>query len=85
MVGGVWCVTLGHGVVDGDDVRAHGFFGDWERCVGELKGLPRGRNGVVRCGGVKRDGVTGLACGFKRPGGEKGAGARERRVRGGKV
>ena len=74
MVDGVWGVTLGHGVVggggdgdgDGVDVRAHRFFGDYEFVARSLAGLKRGRNGVVAGGGVKRDPVTGLVCGFKR-------------------
>lgn len=68
-VGGHWCVTLGHGKVErvAGDARGHAFFGDYARVMGELKRLPKGKGGVLRCGGMRRDEVTGLACGFERP------------------
>lgn len=68
-VGGYWCVTLGHGMVERvvGDARGHAFFGDYAEVMGELKRLPKGKGGVLRCGGVRRDEVTGLACGFEKP------------------
>lgn len=67
-----WGVTLGHGLVAGLDVRAHGFFGDYTRVARSLAGLApaRARGGDDdRClltGGVRRSKMTGLACGFKK-------------------
>ncbi|SPO07478.1 uncharacterized protein DNG_10172 [Cephalotrichum gorgonifer] len=65
---GLWGVTLGHGVIAGEgDVRAHAFLGDHAAVRKSLEGL-EARNGargdgVVVCGGVKKDG-EGLVCGF---------------------
>ncbi|KAK4643211.1 hypothetical protein QC761_403600 [Podospora bellae-mahoneyi] len=68
--GGVWGVTLGHGITGssttGDDVRAHGFFGDYDMVGRALSGLQRLGNGLVLGGGVVRDPVDGLVNGFKR-------------------
>src|SRR5690606_22854238 len=71
MVGEKVCVTLGHGILSGrnddeGDVRAHGFFGDYQRVAQSLGMLPVDSEGVLRCGGIQRDEVTGLACGFVR-------------------
>ncbi|OJD33474.1 u-box domain-containing protein [Diplodia corticola] len=68
-VGGHWCVTLGHGKTEmsAEDVRGHEFFGDYAKVMRELKRLPKGSDGLFRCGGMARDGATGLACGFKKP------------------
>jgi hypothetical protein len=73
MVGGVWGVTLGHGMTrrgsDTDtvqDVRAHPFLGDYNLVLKSLASLHRGRNGLVVGGGVARDPATGLMSGFKR-------------------
>lgn len=71
-VGGQVCVTLGHGVLksangDGDDVRAHAFFGNYRRVVMSLARLRADRNGHLQCVGLQRDSKTGLACGFTRP------------------
>jgi hypothetical protein len=74
MVGGVWGVTLGHGLTDtghGDvlkDVRAHHFLGDYDAVLESLSGLHKGTNGLVAGGGVVRDQRTGLMTGFKRVG-----------------
>jgi hypothetical protein len=67
-ISGVWCVTLGHGIVKdghGTDVRAHAFFGNYERVVREMSKLDGffEEDGVVGCEGLKR-GNDGLVCGF---------------------
>ncbi|OJD26589.1 hypothetical protein ACJ73_02028 [Blastomyces percursus] len=64
MVEGHVCVSLGHGVLGGNDVRAHAFFGSYPSVARSLASLPRDANGVLRCSGVKRNPLTGLACGF---------------------
>ncbi|KAL2759949.1 hypothetical protein ACRALDRAFT_2038702 [Sodiomyces alcalophilus JCM 7366] len=66
LVGGVWAVTLGHGIVAGRDVRAHQFFGHYGAVVEELRRLGVRRGGVVVGHGTRRDPRTGLACGFRR-------------------
>lgn len=66
LVGGVWAVTLGHGIVAGRDVRAHRFFGHYGAVVAELQRLGVRRGGVVVGDGTRRDPSTGLACGFRR-------------------
>ncbi|KAL2365077.1 hypothetical protein RJZ56_001966 [Blastomyces dermatitidis] len=64
MVEGHVCVSLGHGVRSGNDVRAHAFFGSYPSVARSLASLPRDVNGVLRCSGVKRNPLTELACGF---------------------
>ena len=65
--GSCWGVTLGHGVVSGaGDVRAHGFFGDWERVAKAFLGMGISDKGVVVGKGVERDRKTGLVVGFRR-------------------
>lgn len=59
-----WGVTLGHGIMAGGDVRAHGFFGDYRRVIGNLKRLRPMNDGRVVTGGVKRSMKSGLVCGF---------------------
>lgn len=59
-----WGVTLGHGILAGVDVRAHGFFGDYRRVVRNLKRLRPMNDGRVATGGVKRSMKSGLVCGF---------------------
>lgn len=72
MVGGVWGVTLGHGLMEaqhGDasnDVRGHHFLGDYDAVLTSLSGLHRGANGLMIGGGVVRDKETGLMNGFRR-------------------
>ncbi|KAI1810330.1 U-box domain-containing protein [Poronia punctata] len=63
-IGGVWGVTLGHGILAGDDVRAHKFLGNYDAVVKELKKLVADRKGVHLSVGVKRDAETGKVCGF---------------------
>lgn len=65
MVGGVWGVTLGHGVVSGQDVRAHEFLGSHARVKKALESVGVGRGGIVLGGGVVRDADTGGIAGFK--------------------
>lgn len=66
-VGGLWGVTLGHGITSGlGDVRAHSFFGDFAAVAKSLRGLGMRRNGLVVGGGVRRDEKTGLVAGFRR-------------------
>lgn len=63
-----WGVTLGHGMVEArgrDDVRAHAFFGSYDRVLRSLQALHPRRNGVVYGGGVRRSEGTGLVTGFK--------------------
>ncbi|KAK4176412.1 hint-domain-containing protein [Triangularia setosa] len=68
--GGVWGVTLGHGMtgagVAKGDVRAHGFFGNYDKVGKALARLHRLGNGLVLGGGVTRNLVDGLVNGFKR-------------------
>jgi hypothetical protein len=68
MIGGVWGVTLGHGLVQSmpEDVRGHCFFGDYDLVVNSLARLAQSRNGLVLGGGVRRNGTTGLVDGFLR-------------------
>ncbi|ETS02310.1 U-box domain-containing protein [Trichoderma reesei RUT C-30] len=63
-VGDAWGVTLGHGIMRGDDARAHGFFGDYRRVKSGLMKLDSaGRKGVVQGRGIERDAMTGLGGG----------------------
>lgn len=76
-VGGVVCVTLGHGLVarksgseDGDvDVRVHPFFGDYDMVAKSLQRLEKDDSGRRISGGiVKMQMESGMvACGFVRP------------------
>ncbi|OJD13212.1 hypothetical protein AJ78_06304 [Emergomyces pasteurianus Ep9510] len=69
MVEGHVCVSLGHGIQSGNDVRAHAFLGSYPSVVRSLASLPRDVNGVLRCSGMKRNPLTGLTCGFIGEGG----------------
>jgi hypothetical protein len=65
-IGGVWCTTLGHGLVDpsSDDVRAHAYLGCYNhilRDLAEMEGFEG--DGVVACSGTERD-QDGRICGF---------------------
>lgn len=74
MVGGVWGVTLGHGLTGAtsrgaerpDDIRAHPFLGDYDSVLKSLSMLHKEGNGLVVSGGVTKDGQTGLMSGFRR-------------------
>ncbi len=66
-VGGVWGVTMGHGMTEAGksrDVRAHQFYGDYEKVSRALARLPRRAHGVKMGGGLTRDPETGLVNGF---------------------
>jgi hypothetical protein len=65
-IGGVWGVTLGHGILRGGDARAHQFLGDYTAVLQALMMLGPGRHGVYRGAGVKRDVANGMVCGFQR-------------------
>ncbi|OTA99743.1 hypothetical protein M426DRAFT_268856 [Hypoxylon sp. CI-4A] len=62
-VGGVWAVTLGHGILRGKDSRSHPFLGDYGRVAVAIAMLHPDEDGVALSGGVRRDG-DGLVCGF---------------------
>lgn len=66
-VGDVWGVTLGHGLVSGNDSRAHAFFGDYRRVAKAFLGMGIDKAGVVVGGGVERDRRTGVVSGFRQP------------------
>ncbi|KAL2175088.1 hint-domain-containing protein [Thermothelomyces heterothallicus CBS 202.75] len=66
-IGGVWGVAMGHGLMrEGRrrDVRAHQFYGNYNRVRRALAGLPEKPGGVVTGGGLTRDPETGLVNGF---------------------
>jgi hypothetical protein len=67
-IGGVWCVTLGHGLTSSTsgDIRAHSFLGNYERVLMEISGLDGfyDAGGVVRSSGTKRAAIDGKICGF---------------------
>ncbi|KDQ06762.1 hypothetical protein BOTBODRAFT_181289 [Botryobasidium botryosum FD-172 SS1] len=77
MIEGIWCVTLGHGLVSPtsrdselvSDVRAHAFFGDYEQVLSAVAALPGFETveGMVKTGGVVRSRGTGLVVGFAKP------------------
>jgi hypothetical protein len=66
-VSGVWCTTLGHGLVRSyeGDIRAHAFFGDYDKVVKEMSRLDGffQKGGIVNCAGIRR-GYDGMVCGF---------------------
>ncbi|KAK0707673.1 hint-domain-containing protein [Lasiosphaeris hirsuta] len=68
MVGGVWGVTLGHGLTGQEtgDVRAHQFLGSYDRVIKSLASLHRSRSGLVLGGGVQRNKRTGMVDGFRK-------------------
>ncbi|KAK7544852.1 hint-domain-containing protein [Phyllosticta citribraziliensis] len=70
-VGGVTCVTLGHGLMQkgAQGVRGHPYLGNWQAVFKDLAKLPKERSGKLRAGGIRRDPATGLAAGFVPPGG----------------
>ena len=66
MVGGVWGVSLGHGIIRGHDVRAHRFLGDYRSVSLALACLGVSKDGLAASGGVVRDHKTGRVCGFRK-------------------
>ncbi|KAI1177061.1 hint-domain-containing protein [Nemania sp. FL0916] len=63
-VGGVWVVTLGHGILRGVDARAHSFLGNYNDVWAEFESLGSSGHGVYRSSRVRRDNI-GFVCGFK--------------------
>ncbi|KAI5919562.1 hypothetical protein F4810DRAFT_686705 [Camillea tinctor] len=63
-INGVWCATLGHGITEGTDMRAHKFLGDWRAVMSELEKLWSGRECASMSSGTKK-GKDGLVCGFE--------------------
>ncbi|KAM3476455.1 hypothetical protein MY8738_006928 [Beauveria namnaoensis] len=65
--GGLWGVTLGHGVTNGGgDARAHAFFGNYVAVSKALLGLRVGLRGEFIGGDVGRDAQSGLVCSFNK-------------------
>ncbi|KAF7983162.1 hypothetical protein HWV62_23388 [Athelia sp. TMB] len=65
-IGGVWCTTLGHGLVDPsiDDVRTHSYLGSYSSILRDLSRMNGfHENGVVECAGTRRD-ENGRISGF---------------------
>jgi Hint-domain/VWA / Hh protein intein-like/von Willebrand factor type A domain len=62
-IGGYVGVTLGHGILDHEDVRKHPFFGDYGKVWENLQRL-KWSNGVFQSGGTRKDSQSGLVCGF---------------------
>lgn len=65
-VAGVWGVTLGHGLVGGEDARAHRFLGDYGKVLKALAVLGTGPEGVAEGSGVRREKCSGRICGFRK-------------------
>ena len=62
-IGGVRCVTMGHGVEGGEDVRSHPFLSKHASVVAALARLPG--VSVKEATGMYRDPQTGLMAGFE--------------------
>ncbi|OBT69256.1 hypothetical protein VE03_01965 [Pseudogymnoascus sp. 23342-1-I1] len=65
-VSGTQAVTLGHGITSGTDgefVRAHEFFGNYDKVLEKLQALPV-KEGVYESSGLTRDINSGFADGF---------------------
>lgn len=65
-VGRVWAVTMGHGITNGKDARAHRFLGDYARVSKALALLETGPDGVAISCGVSRDRRSKRLKGFKK-------------------
>ncbi|KAK9419684.1 putative Hint-domain-containing protein [Seiridium unicorne] len=65
-VGGVWAVTLGHGILRGKDIRAHEFLGDHAKVSRALSLVGVGSGGIAVASGVRREKRSGRLRGFKR-------------------
>jgi len=61
-IGGILCVTMGHGVQTVGDVRAHPFLSGHDVVMQALSELPG--EDIKEAVGIKRDATTGLMCGF---------------------
>ncbi|KAI1098165.1 hint-domain-containing protein [Jackrogersella minutella] len=66
VIDGIWAVALGHGVVRGNDVRAHRFLGDYGKVARAITGLRPGKDGIALSSGVKKRDGDGLVCGFEK-------------------
>lgn len=58
------CVTLGHGIQPGSDVRGHEFLGNYNLISRDLALLPKSTSGISQCSGMKRHIVSGRVFGF---------------------
>ncbi|KAK6206595.1 hypothetical protein LQW54_007545 [Pestalotiopsis sp. IQ-011] len=65
-VGRVWAVTMGHGITNGKDARAHRFLGDYARVSKALAMLEAGPDGVAISCGVSRDRRSNMLKGFRK-------------------
>ncbi|KAG8949714.1 hypothetical protein FRC04_008254 [Tulasnella sp. 424] len=63
-IGGIRCVTMGHGVVDLVDVRSHPFLANHFSVMQALKAHAEFTKGPVNAVGTIKDAETGLMCGF---------------------
>lgn len=63
-VGGVWAVTLGHGVLDDEDARAHEFLGNYAKVALALSLVGIRSDGVAVASGVRRERCSGRLSGF---------------------
>ncbi|KAG8909095.1 hypothetical protein FRC00_010789 [Tulasnella sp. 408] len=63
-IGGIRCVTMGHGVVDPADVRSHPFLSNHFSVMKELKTHANFSKEPVEALGAIKDIETGLMCGF---------------------
>ncbi|KAI0129764.1 hint-domain-containing protein [Xylariales sp. AK1849] len=63
---GIWGTALGHGVVKGDDIRAHGFLGDYRKVLSALLVIGVGSDGVAISSGVRRGKRSGRLEGFRK-------------------
>ncbi|KAH8204278.1 hypothetical protein TruAng_001564 [Truncatella angustata] len=64
-VGGVWAVTLGHGIIGGEDVRAHAFLGDYSKVSKALSIVGVTPEGMAVASGVRRERRSGRLNGFR--------------------
>jgi len=65
-IGGIWCTTLGHGLVDpsAGDVRTHPYLGSYSNVLRDLCQMNGfHEDGVVDCAGTRRD-ENGRMVGF---------------------
>ncbi|KAG8949155.1 hypothetical protein FRC04_008953 [Tulasnella sp. 424] len=63
-IGGIRCVTMGHGVVDPADVRSHPFLANHFSVMQALQAHPDFAKGLVDAVETIKDTETGLMCGF---------------------
>ncbi|KAK3345777.1 hint-domain-containing protein [Lasiosphaeria hispida] len=69
MVGGMWGVTLGHGLTGQEtsgDVHAHRFLGSYDQVIKSLVSLHRSHSGLVFGRGVQRNKQTRMVDGFRK-------------------